>query len=263
MTALDPTPHLKRITRAEQVGRQLASSIQTWVTSEPARGEVQIADDRLSLSVILRLQQTPPLEEWCWSFGESVHHLRATLDNLVMSIAGAAAVPASKAKRVSFPVSATQQAWSKDRLKIKDLPIEYRTAIEAIQPFQRGDDQAARNDPLVLLRDLDNQDKHYIQVAGSLEPSELRHEGALVFESEAGARASLPPEVEVFATPFEDGQTLMHWRTKGRVADVKGSFNIVGQVQVALPGGRQEGVTQLLAALCVYTRQVVDYVTSA
>jgi hypothetical protein len=54
----------------------------------------------------------------------------------------------------------------------------------------------------------------------------------------------------------------MHWRTKGHIVKVSGNFAIDGQVRVILPDGRREGVTQLLEALCFYTRQVIGYVTA-
>jgi hypothetical protein len=151
-----------------------------------------------------------------------------------------------------------------EKSRIEHLPPQYRSAIEAVQPFQRGEtEEALHSDLLLMLRDLDNQDKHRLQVFAKIEPSEVQHSFAARFESEEAARASIPPNVEIFAAPLTDGARLLRQRTTGRIASVVGSINLSAQVQVTFQSGRREGVTTLLAALCQYTRQVLEYVGNA
>jgi hypothetical protein len=243
---------------------QLAESIQTWAANSPCEGVARLAEDRLSWTLTLKINVKPPLEEeWNHLFGEAVHHLRASLDNMVVSIARQAGVSEPKIRQMQFPISGTRDAWKKDGSRIKHLPPEFKATIEAVQPFQRGDtEDALRSDLLLVLRDLDNQDKHHIQVSPMVQPESINHQGAVEFESEADAKVSIPPDTEVFAAPFRDGEMLLRWRTKHRIAKVKGQFGVAGQVQVVLPDGRREGLTQILEALCYYTKQVMEYVAA-
>jgi hypothetical protein len=66
--------------------------------------------------------------------------------------------------------------------------------------------------------------------------------------------------MEVATGNFGDEAVLLTHRTKGRISKVNGGFNISAQVQVLLSDGRQEGITHILAALCFYTRQVLNYI---
>jgi hypothetical protein len=113
---------------------------------------------------------------------------------------------------------------------------------------------------LLILRDLDNHDKHHLQATALVQPATLQHASSVEFESKEDADRSVPPDVEIFGPDFRDGEVLLCQRTGGRIAHVKGGFNISAQVQVVLPDGRQYGVTHLLAGLCVYTRQILEYI---
>jgi hypothetical protein len=66
--------------------------------------------------------------------------------------------------------------------------------------------------------------------------------------------------VEVFCPALKDGEILLRQRTSGRIARVTGRLAIAAQVQVALQDGRWFGITDLLAALCFYTREIYNYV---
>jgi hypothetical protein len=132
--------HYARITRAEEQGAQLAASIQSWSQRTNPRGEASVADDRLSWTLRLRFDEPPPLEtEWNFIFDEAVHNLRSALDNAAVTIGHHSGLTDPKVLgRIQFPISATAAAWADAKSRIKDLPPEYRAAIEAVQPFQRA-----------------------------------------------------------------------------------------------------------------------------
>ncbi len=239
--------------------------MQAWAQEHPFRAETKIADDRLSWSLFLRVDHQPPLDtEWNFAFGEVIHNLRSSLNNMVYDIAVWTGVTDARAlRRVQFPICATRIAWQGEKSRVECLPAEYVTAIEAIQPFQRGEaEEDLQGDLLLVLQKLDNQDKHHLQITPHIQPMGIEHDLSMEFETEEGAAASVPPYTEVFEVPFRDGELLMRSRTKGRIAGVHGGMNVAVQVQVVLVGGRQEGITHLLAALCFYTRQVMDHVAA-
>lgn len=110
------------------------------------------------------------------------------------------------------------------------------------------------------MRDLDNQDKHHVQVTPAINPAMLQHQMGVTFETEAGAIASTPPRVEIFTPPFEDGALLFRWHANGRIEKVAGSAFFGAQIQVQDPGSGWIGLTESLAVLCYYTRLVLQYV---
>lgn len=256
MTSVDISPQLKRITRAEEKGQQLGASIQAWQWNVSTR----IAEDRLSHELVLNTQPAPR-DDWDQTFSEAVHHLRSALDNLAVSLAQQGGATDAQIRKTSFPITETQHEWALNgRAKVRHLPVGFQRAIELIQPFQRGETEL-RSDLLLILRDLDNQDKHRFQVVSELEPTSIVHMVSVEFETEADAVASIPPDIEINGeVPLEGEAVLVCQRTKGRIAKVWGEYEFSAQVKVVLPGGHSEGITNILAGLCRYTRIVVNYV---
>lgn len=260
---MDFQDQINRIERAEQLGALLATSIQDWPKTSPFEAVASIAEDRLSWELRLQVNTPPPLGEWGLRFGEAVHHLRAALDNAAVAIARESGVTDPKAlKAIQFPICGTAEEWKSGKKRIASLPSFYQSAIEQVQPFQRPPATRAM-DLLLLLRDLDNSDKHHLQMKARLETASLAHEPAVEFETEEGAAASVPPDTEVFAPDFTDGGCLLLWRTKGRIAHVKGAFSVGAVVQADLGAGHVEGATEVLAALCFYTRLVMGHLAQA
>lgn len=129
MATLDATPYLKRVARAQKLGEQLGSSIQTWMGSKPAEATIQIADNRLSFIMTLKVNHQPPVDdERNHLFGEAVHHLRASLDNMAVGIAREAGAGERHRKQVAFPISASRDDWKADKSRIKHLPPEFQAS---------------------------------------------------------------------------------------------------------------------------------------
>ena len=74
--------------------------------------------------------------------------------------------------------------------------------------------------------------------------------------------ASVPPDVEILAPSFTDGEVLLRQRTKGRIAKVRGGYSFHAVVQVSLTDGREFGVTQILAEMCRYARLVIGHIAA-
>jgi hypothetical protein len=256
---MDVTTQLQRIAWAATTGSRLAQSIQAWLASEPWAITAKIADDRLSYSVRFDLTTQPPLDDWGYMFGDAVHNLRAALDNSLVNIATQSGITdEKKLRQLQFPIAANLKEWKENASRVKELPQHFQDAILKAQPFSSGpDEKASPDDLLVVLRDLNNEDKHRVELTASLRPTAMNHFGSIEFETEEGAGLSVPPDTTVYTPSFIDGGTLLIWRTKGRIAKVTGGYTILAQVQVRLVDGRLVGVTQILAALCHHTEKVL------
>lgn len=261
---MDFKDQFARVDRAVLLGEGLASSMQSWAGSDSMSVEANIAPDRLSWELVLRVHKEPPLREWSFQFGESAHHLRSALDNLAVAIAEQSGVTRQTIlKNIYFPICRSEADWKNSEGKIAALPQQYRRAIEQLQPFQRPNlGQSVDDDPLPILSSLDNHDKHRLQVKTTIPPHSMNHTPTVSFETEEGAAASVPPDTEFFAPSLTDGGLLLRHRTKGRIAKVQGEYDVQALVCVSLSDGREFGATHILANLCAYIRSVLSYIAA-
>lgn len=232
-------PFTGRLERAKQIIRDLTADVQKWAASTPLQLVGNIREDRLQFTVTLEVKAQPPLEQWAYRFGEAVHQLRAALENYLVSIARESGVTESKdLRRIQFPIAASSKEWKESASRIANLPQPVRAVIQQVQPFNRGESPAAlRGDPLLLLRDLSNRDKHQARVITTMVPAQLQQAAAVEFETEEGAAASVPPDVRINVPSFETGGILYQQTTKGRIAKVTGTFNYHLQVCMEMPDG--------------------------
>lgn len=98
-----------------------------------------------------------PAEEWGIILGDAVHCLRSALDQLMWGMCK----PKERGRRTQFPICLTEREW------ITDAPAMYWGAsagfvklLDRLQPYHRGDMNAAREHPLAILQALSNLDKH-------------------------------------------------------------------------------------------------------
>jgi hypothetical protein len=96
-----------------------------------------------------------PEKEWGIIVGDSVHCLRSALDQLAYGFAEKAS------EETSFPICLTEKEW------VVYAPRSYWSVkpgfirlIDKMQPYHRGDLEAAKAHPLAILGLLSNLDKH-------------------------------------------------------------------------------------------------------
>lgn len=108
--------------------------------------------------IVLRVKilKSAPLA-WAIVIGEIAHNLRSCLDHMVWQLAlTQVPVPYNKTE---FPIFIKSADYNRKGLgNIRDLPAPQKTFIEGLQPYHRGND--AHSDPLWLLHELNNTDKH-------------------------------------------------------------------------------------------------------
>lgn len=262
---MQPPYYAARLRRVNEIGSRLASDIERWSLDKPWRLVGRIAEDRLSYRLILEETRRPPLEDWALQFSEGVHQLRSSLDNYLSHLARSAGVTDPAAlKQIQFPIVDKEKNWKSNRDRIRLLSETTQTAIEQIQPFQRtlhGED--LKEDALALLRDFSNKDKHQAYIVSKLNPTSIAVGATVEFETEEGARASVPPDTTFYETRFQTGDVLLIHRTKGRIAKIQGNYNLSLSIMVEWPDGRSARLTKTLSDLLRYTAIVLDHVAAA
>ncbi|MBO1756451.1 hypothetical protein [Allobranchiibius sp. CTAmp26] len=181
-------PVAMRLARADAAAEELAKVALSWSRGDNDLGAVTLRQvERTSGTYdveIARIRPVPPLASML--FSEAVHHLRASLDNAVFYMAeqehGRPFTP-GQARAVSMPIYDTQEGFD---AKIRRLstgkhaipafgasgalgqrlaalqPFNDRTTIGSLSKFlalMMGV-SAAQAQPLKLLRDYSNEDKH-------------------------------------------------------------------------------------------------------
>src|SRR5262249_11008625 len=103
-----------------------------------------------------------PPPECRLAFGDAVHQLRSSLDHIVYALIEPLTKDPQVLRKVDFPVYVEENRFKRSpgvghlqRL----LPAEKFAAILAAQPYRRNP-TAARSEPLWILSELDNIDKH-------------------------------------------------------------------------------------------------------
>lgn len=251
---------LARVQRANALSEQLSKSIDVWTSAQSFTPAPQIAPDRLSWELTVEVSE-PPLDDWSSLYGDAIHNLRSTLDNLAWGLTSASGREPTHPKRVAFPIVDRSGAWKKQSQCIAELPAAARSAIRNIQPFQRrGIDGTPHQDPLLLLKRLSNTDKHRVAIGPLFNPTVVQASFAVEFQSEADAVAEAPPQIEVFGYPFTNRWMLHRQVTKHAIVNVVGACHIEAEAVVIDDVLGRLGITQSLAGLVTYIPQVITYV---
>ncbi|UGY23073.1 hypothetical protein HU675_0034720 [Bradyrhizobium septentrionale] len=183
--------------------------------------------------------------------GEVLQHQRSALDFLIWQlIEHAGAQPSNKS---CFPIFITPQGYrARGKAVINGVSSTAETLIRANQPFQKG--PAATRDPLWMLHDLNNIDKHRALIVA----------GAAMLSGPKELYLSPPVDLKAWAkqywavrVPVEDGRVLAWFETEQREVKAHGRvtitivFNEVGPAE-------DEPVTALLTQLSTQISAILD-----
>lgn len=264
MKSVDFSNQRKRLKHANEKAAELGVAIRQWADKRQYSFEPKISDDRLSWSLYLRVSEKPPVDDWGFMFGESIQHLRSVLDNLIVTIAESERQLTPKEKRtLYFPISSSATEWNKSKSGIALLSDKYQKAIENIQPYQRiNESGSVDQDPLLLLQELNNKDKHHIQIVPELHQQEIIHGAGVEFYTEEDAKKNIPSDVTMHVSEFTDGALLLEQKTKSKISKVHGNINIKLRLQVERQGGNFIELTYCFGGLCYYTGVVLEYIAA-
>jgi len=175
-----------RLGRADDLQYQLGRMALDWSRKNGGPldvEEVERPDGKIAVEVVA-IRPIPPRAAML--FSETIHHLRAAIDNTVFYLVTAARgadLPADQARKVATPIyqSATQLAnWVQRTAQGRDAIPEFDSTpdlyqrIESLQPYASSATVASLSDrlalyqgvqpekvhPLLLLQGYSNEDKH-------------------------------------------------------------------------------------------------------
>jgi hypothetical protein len=169
----DISASLLKIARAKHHLDVLRTEVTNFGNSHPysfgGQPQFQITDELIRIVHIARGKRIP--DEWSLRIGEFAHNARGALDMLIGSISILPESDIDGRRGLQFPIfDIPKRLGSKGRRGYFDMVDTYlagvstpdRTIVESFQPYHRG--SAFLTDPLALLADINDTDKHRLIV---------------------------------------------------------------------------------------------------
>lgn len=241
---------------------QLNILISSWVKESSMIIDAELREERLGVRVIFKGFTKPaPLDEWGLLAGECIHNMRSSLDNLAFALARLRCDPPHNPNKISFPIYKDQARFMENgRRNIDQLPADAASLIEKIQPFQRydsGQGDSPDKDPLALLQELNNADKHRIPSIVFLAKEKISFTSDVKFYSDDDADNNVPPNIVINPEPLEVGSTLYEWITKEPIESAGGIGKVDASVALQTSRGNLE-LVDILTTLFRYTKLVTS-----
>ena len=175
-----------RLARADQLAHDLAVVLLSWSRGTDDAGALEIRQVERTKGYydveVSRIRSTPPIADML--FSEAIGHLRAALDNVVFYLAEqehGQPLTAKQAKAIGMPISDTQDSYDQTLknpigkgLACLKSAATLGSRLQTLQPFADPTTVPSMNpllarimdvtvvaaNPLVLLREYSNHDKH-------------------------------------------------------------------------------------------------------
>lgn len=250
-------PNLK-FARAIMVFREFQSHVETWSAGQPFDTNKVISDDGLVASVILRVNQPPPVDEWALLFGDAVHNLRSALDSLVWELAHHDGNAPSNPRGLYFPIVTEEARWPAAAMMLDSCPIEVIERIRMMQPFLIPDPGTSG---LEVLATLSNQDKHRVPIRASMTVQQVALDGASIeFENEDDI-PDPPFQIKMEdAVPMEDGAVVVAFESTSRMVKMHAPVVMGARFTVDVNGQAAE-IAHIMNTIAQYVRIIIDTVT--
>jgi hypothetical protein len=247
-----------KLQRAAHHATALADDVGRWTSQTKLAIRHEWLDQRHGFRVVLEpFDEEPRVDQWGLTVGDWAHNLRSALDNLAYALARLHCDPPADPYSVAFPIFTERTAFERrSRRALDQMPADAADLITALQPFSRYDrpeDEPADNDAMVVLRGLNNSDKHRVPSVMVLAPEHFEHGFTVSFADEETATANLPPDTSLWDGPLAPGVVLLEHRTTDRVEHVKGQ--VAGTMRVAI--GTPQGSRPLFDTLRSVTVAVI------
>jgi hypothetical protein len=166
--AFTPEPPLEGAwLKVDRAGHHLATldqAIAAWNQDGTQPYALRTTDiDRATGWAEIRLHESSPLPlGWGVIVGDAVHNLRSALDHLAWQVVSRDG--GDPTEQTMFPIVDDAAYWSKAaRRRLPGASYESRSFFEELQPYQRSrDPRMVKRQPLYVLRELSNIDKHRV-----------------------------------------------------------------------------------------------------
>ena len=258
-------PLVKRFEYAMRLAADVDQQLKAWVATQKPEFHVQFAPDRRSYEIKVTNLAYDELLYQGRNMSACIHDFRACLDNLAFALARLHKDPPDKPAKIYFPIFQDEQEYS-DKTKpcLRQMPDKVKDALKNIQPFNRkGDvvgnvsDGLPADDPLVLLNELENSDKHRIPLAFSLLPEIIQFSKAVKFFTEESAAKAGPPQVNI-NLPLHEEVPFVTIAFNEPIEEAAGEFD-VKTILVLQTDTRVIPYQDQLLALGKYVQLVLSY----
>lgn len=147
-----------KLRRAEKHYLELDSAQKAWFQDHPSPSKSRHELDEPAWELRIRLEHDPIPDDWSAIFGDLVNNVRTALDYLIVAAIEHNSQPVPNQCYWPSPaVEPTKGALATLNKILACLTAEHREIVEVNQPYAST---LPRSQPLFVLRDLSNADKH-------------------------------------------------------------------------------------------------------
>lgn len=245
-----------KLHRATEQLQAISDHISEWNSLKPLKLSAHLSANRRGLVFIFEeFIFTPDFLRWGVIFGECIHNIRSSLDNLAFALALSHKNPPTNSRTISFPIFQDADTFEqRGRGNISQLPPEAASLIEKLQPFNRhAANGLPTNNLLHILHQMNNDDKHRVPQLVLLRPATINYEGNILLADDFPQHG----EIQILL----DGGILVPGRVVAEIvapAKIKSSEGeLKGEYTVAF-SGQEIAAVSLIDAMITEVNAVVN-----
>ena len=199
---------IAKLSRAKEHAVHIDAALESWRSAVREIKQVAPKVDPDGKGFEMMIPELPPLTPVLpLIVGDYIHNIRSSLDHLIAQLSVQAGHRIDETRHLTFPIYNSETIYIRNsRHKLKELVSPNAlAAIERAQPYEArksGDDPTA--DPLWVLSELDNIDKHRMLVVVA---KKFKKRGARFFLHRGATPIEIPMADETWR-PMEDGATI-------------------------------------------------------
>ncbi|MCC2030532.1 hypothetical protein KEC56_13615 [Microbacterium sp. YMB-B2] len=237
-----------RVQLAQERSNALLADVSRWRKPEPIKTTLHCKEPpECGWYVEVDSVDPPPrLEQWGVQLGEIAHHLRSILNTTLNRIVKADG--GTPAKSLQYPVAYSAAQWrgAMKRGQLRGLPERVVRAVYACQPFVWANASGTNpaDNVLAVLAWLNNEDKHRMEIGGTLAGRWVEYEGRIITPD--GVSVSMRPKM-VFDWSLEQGTRIVDADTSPHVTADIGRTTLDMQIDVLVAD--EQGKTTVLEEL--------------
>lgn len=176
-----------------------------WQASAPVSIDAVLREDRRAIDLVARVPKGIPKQDWSLDLGDALHNLRSAFDAVAWGMAHFKDAEPARPKSVYFPICVDEKQWKKACNDwVGEINPEFQERLRILQPFTHM--QTGAESPLLMLHDLDIQDKHRDILTVSADVHEINLGGSFEYLDHDNQAV---PRLEMFSdVRFSDGVVL-------------------------------------------------------
>lgn len=150
--------HVLKLRRAHDHLDVLKDAIQQFVDSKPYTFRIDPHPKPPDYVIRAHINQAPP-DDFGLAIGDFAHNARSALDVLVYRLSRLPESAKRERRHLAFPIFANPEDFHEKKARLLNgIDACHVSFIEAAQPYNGS----RRDDPLAILREINNRDKHCV-----------------------------------------------------------------------------------------------------